>query len=89
MAIPADTTAVVWNFAAINARQPGFGRVWAADSPQPATSAFNWSVVGETRAASVLASVDGGRVHVVLDNGTGKPTSIAAGLIADVFGYFT
>jgi len=25
----------------------------------------------------------------VLDNGSGRPTTIAAGLIADVFGYFT
>jgi hypothetical protein len=88
-AVPADATGVVWNFAALSARQPGFGRVWAADAPQPATSAFNWSLVGETRAASVIASVDGGRVKVVLDNGSGQPTSIAAGLIADVFGYFT
>ena len=89
VAIPADATGVVWNVAAINARQPGFGRVWAADAPQPPTSAFNWSLVGETRAASVIASVDGGRVQVVLDNGSGKPTTVAAGLIADVFGYFT
>ena len=88
-AVPADATGVVWNFAAINARQPGFGRVWAADAPQPETSAFNWSVLGETRAASVIASVDAGRVKAVLDNGTGQPTSTAAGLIADVFGYFT
>ena len=88
-AVPADATAVVWNFAAINARQPGFGRVWAADAPQPATSAFNWSLLGETRAAAVIASVDSGRVKVVLDNGTGNPTTTAAGLIADVFGYFT
>jgi hypothetical protein len=87
-AVPADATAVVWNFAAVNARQPGFGRVWAADAPQPATSAFNWSLLGETRAAAVIASVDSGRVEVVLDNGTGTPTT-AAGLIADVFGYFT
>ncbi len=89
VAVPTDATGVVWNLAAINARQPGFGRVWAADAPQPATSAFNWSLVGETRAASVIASVDGGRVKVVLDNGSGKPTTLAAGLIADVFGYFT
>ena len=87
--VPADATGVVWNFAAINARQPGFGRVWAADAPQPATSAFNWSLLGETRAATVIASVDGGRVKVVLDNGSGRPTTTAAGLIADVFGYFT
>jgi hypothetical protein len=89
VAIPADATGVVWNLAAIDARQPGFGRVWAADAPQPATSAFNWSLIGETRAASVIASVDGGRVKVILDNGTGRPTTTAAGLIADVFGYFT
>lgn len=89
VAIPAGATGVVWNFAAINAHQPGFGRVWAADTPQPATSAFNWSLAGETRAASVIAGVDGGRVKVVLDNGSGEPTSVAAGLIADVFGYFT
>jgi len=89
VAIPAGATGVVWNFAALNARQPGFGRVWAADAPQPATSAFNWSLISETRAASVIASVDGGRVRVVLDNGSGRPTTIAAGLIADVFGYFT
>jgi len=89
VAVPADATGVVWNFAALNARQPGFGRVWAADAPQPATSAFNWSIPGETRAASVIASVDGGRVKVLLDNGSGKPTTVAAGLIADVFGYFT
>jgi hypothetical protein len=89
VAIPADATGVVWNLAALDARQPGFGRVWAADAPQPATSAFNWSFPGETRAASVIASVDNGRVRVVLDNGSGNPTSIAAGLIADVFGYFT
>ncbi len=32
VAIPADATGVVWNFAALDARQPGFGRVWAADA---------------------------------------------------------
>ena len=37
----------------------------------------------------MIASVDSGRVKVVLDNGTGRPTTTAAGLIADVFGYFT
>lgn len=89
VSIPADATGVVWNIADLDARQPGFGRVWAADAAQPATSAFNWSLPGETRAASVIASVDNGRVKVVLDNGSGQPTSVAAGLIADVFGYFT
>jgi hypothetical protein len=87
--IPADASGVVWNFAAVDTKQPGFGRVWAADAPQPATSSFNWSQGGETRASSVISAVDGGRVRVVMDNGSGQPSGPAGALIADVFGYFT
>src|SRR5512134_2279875 len=72
--IPSTATGVVWNFAALSVRQPGFGRAWAADAPKPATSSFNWSLVGETRAAAVITAVDSGRSRVVLDNGSGLPT---------------
>jgi hypothetical protein len=87
--IPDDATGVMWNFAAVNTRQPGFGRVWAANAAQPATSSFNWSQAGETRASSVISAVDGGLVYVVMDNGSGQPSGPAGALIADVFGYFT
>jgi len=87
--IPSDATAVMWNFAAVDAAKPGFGRVWAADGAEPETSSFNWSQPGETRASAVIASVDAGRVRVVMDDGTGQPTSTVADLVADVFGYFT
>jgi hypothetical protein len=89
ISIPSDATAVMWNFAAVDVAKPGFGRVWAADGAEPETSSFNWSQPGETRASAVIASVDAGRVRVVMDDGTGQPTSTVGGLIADVFGYFT
>jgi hypothetical protein len=89
ISIPSDATAVMWNFAAVDVAKPGFGRVWAADGAEPETSSFNWSQPGETRASAVIASVDAGRVRVVMDDGTGQPTSTVADLVADVFGYFT
>ena len=86
--VPPSAAAVVWNMAPIAVRQPGFGRAWAADAPQPATSSFNFSVAGEVRAAAVVSAVDNGRARVVLSNGSADATPVG-GLIADVFGYFT
>jgi hypothetical protein len=87
--VPPDATGVVWNLAALDTRRPGFGRVWAAGDPEPETSAFNWSRAGEIRATAAVSAVTDGRATVTLGDGPTPSGTVLAGLIADVFGYFT
>ena len=88
-AVPADATAVVWNVAPLSMQRPGFGRMWATGSPEPATSSFNWSAAGEIRATAVISAVTAGRATVTLNDGPAPSGTTLGGLIADVFGYFT
>ncbi len=87
--VPDSATAVAWNMAVVHADRPGFLRAWAADQPEPPTSALNWTTPGEIRAAAVISAVDRGRTRIRVDDGDAD-TPVALGhLIADVFGYFT
>ena len=47
--------------------------------------------VGKVKSVELAAPAKGvtDRVRVVMDDGTGQPTSTVADLVADVFGYFT
>jgi hypothetical protein len=87
--VPADATAVVWNMAPLSMQRPGFGRMWATGSTEPATSSFNWSAAGEIRATAVISAVAAGRATVTLNDGPAPSGTTLGGLIADVFGYFT
>lgn len=89
VSIPAGASGVVWNLAIVNATRRGYLRGWAAAAAEPATSALNWTLPGETRAAAVVTAVDNGSALFRIEDGfVNLPTPIGH-LIADVFGYFT
>lgn len=89
VSVPANASGVVWNLAIVNATRPGYLRGWAPAGKEPVTSALNWTLPGETRAAAVVTAVDNGSaIFRIEDGGAYLPTPVGH-LIADVFGYFT
>lgn len=87
--VPADASLVVWNTAIVAAARPGYARVWAAASAEPATSALNWSRRGETRAVATVSAASDGTSRFVVDDGAADQPGPLGHLIVDVFGYFT
>lgn len=87
--VPDSATAVVWNIVAIQAARGGYAKAWASDQSEPATSALNWSVAGETRATATIVAVDAGRSTFKVDDGGVNVAGALCGFLADVFGYFT
>jgi hypothetical protein len=87
--VPETASGVIWNVAAVAVHRPGFGRLWSADQPAPATSSFNWAAAGEVRAAAAITHAPGGRVNLSMHDATGQPGTAAGHVVADVFGYFT
>jgi hypothetical protein len=85
--VPERASGIVWNIAHVDVAQPGFGRVWAADRTQPATSSFNFSRAGEVRATAVVAAATEARSLLALEaRSAGAPIGH---VVADVLGYFT
>ncbi len=89
VAVPNSATAVVWNIVVIQAARGGYAKAWSSDHFEPATSALNWSVAGETRAVAAIVAVDAGRSTFKVDDGGVNVAGALCGFLADVFGYFT
>lgn len=89
VSIPAGASGVVWNLAIVNATRPGYLRGWASAASEPVTSALNWTLPGETRAAAVVTAVDKGSAIFRIEDGPANLPTPVGHLIADVFGYFT
>lgn len=87
--VPDAARGVMWNLTVVNATRQGYATGWAAAGPQPGTSALNWSVAGEVRAAAAVTAVSAGTARFRVDD-QGAPESGPLGhLLVDVFGYFT
>ena len=86
--VPPDASGAIWNITHVDVRGAGFGRVWAADAAEPATSAFNFSRPAEVRATAVVSALDSGRASVSISDGTQDPEPLGH-VVADVMGYFT
>ena len=71
--IPVDASGAIWNLTIVNSTRSGYGRGWALERPEPATSSLNWTLPGETRAAAVVTAVTGGGAQFVLYDGSTAP----------------
>ena len=89
VSIPDAATGVVWNLTSVLAHRAGWTRGWAPSAAEPPTSSSNWSQPGETRAAAAVTAVSAGKMHVRMDDGEADLPGPVAGLVVDVFGYFT
>lgn len=89
VSVPDSATGVVWNLTSVLAHRAGWTRGWAPGATEPPTSSSNWSLPGETRAAAAITAVTSGRMHLRMDDGEADLPGPVAGLVVDVFGYFT
>ena len=89
VSVPDTATGVIWNLTSVLAHRAGWTRGWAPGAAEPPTSSSNWSLPGETRAAAAVTAVTAGRMHVRMDDGEADLRGPVAGLVVDVFGYFS
>ena len=82
--IPADALAVSANVAVVSPAAAGFLTLYAAGTPQPATSTINFAA-GQTRANNVVVSLEGSPAGAVAVSNAAPGT---VNVLIDVNGYF-
>jgi LPXTG-site transpeptidase (sortase) family protein len=80
-AVPMSASSVVLNLTVATTPSPGFFTVWAAGSPQPATSNLNVAMAGDTVANQVIVPIRDGAINIFSQSG--------GDVIVDVNGYYT
>jgi LPXTG-site transpeptidase (sortase) family protein len=80
-AVPMSASSVVLNLTVATTPSPGFFTVWAAGSPQPATSNLNVATAGDTVANQVIVPIRDGAINIFSQSG--------GDVIVDINGYYT